>query len=54
MFRRVSAAGGVVLLCGTCMDARGLAEEELVEGAVRSSMDELAAHTAGADKVVVF
>ena len=54
MFRRVSAAGGVVLLCGTCMDARGLAEEELVEGAVRSSMDELAAHTVGADKVVVF
>jgi uncharacterized protein involved in oxidation of intracellular sulfur len=43
-----------VLLCGTCMDARGLTEAELVEGARRSTMDELARATAQADKVLVF
>lgn len=30
---------GEVLLCGTCMDARGLADAELVEGARRSTLD---------------
>jgi uncharacterized protein involved in oxidation of intracellular sulfur len=36
------------------MDARGLTEGELVEGARRSTMDELAQVTAPADKVLVF
>jgi uncharacterized protein involved in oxidation of intracellular sulfur len=36
------------------MDARGLAEAELLAGARRSTMDELAAATAEADKVLVF
>jgi uncharacterized protein involved in oxidation of intracellular sulfur len=45
---------GEVLLCGSCMDARGLTEEELVEGAKRSTMDELAARTIAADRVLVF
>ena len=45
---------GSVLLCGTCMDARGLADGELTEGARRSTMDELAQHTLEADKVLVF
>ena len=31
------ARQGDVLLCGTCMDARGLADKELVEGAQRSA-----------------
>ncbi|MGQ0741578.1 MAG: DsrE/DsrF/TusD sulfur relay family protein [Alphaproteobacteria bacterium] len=54
MLRRVLAAKGQVLLCGTCMDARGLAEAELVEGAQRSTMDELAAETMAAEKVLVY
>ena len=54
MLRRVVAGKGEVLLCGTCMDARGLAEAELAEGARRSTMDELAAATLKADKVLVF
>jgi len=54
MLKRVLAAGGRVLLCGTCMDARGIAETELMEGVGRSTMDELAAATAAADKVLVF
>jgi uncharacterized protein involved in oxidation of intracellular sulfur len=42
---------GEVLLCGACMDARGLVEDELVEGARRSTMDELAERTLAADRV---
>jgi uncharacterized protein involved in oxidation of intracellular sulfur len=45
---------GQLLLCGTCMDARALREDEVVEGARRSSMGELTAATATADKVLVF
>jgi len=41
--RMLKAVGrrGEVLLCGTCMDARGMTAEEVAEGARRSSMDEL-------------
>lgn len=45
---------GEVALCGTCMDARGLTEEELTSGARRSTLAELAAWTMEADKVLVF
>lgn len=54
MLGRVLSAGGRVLLCGTCMDARGLTAEEIIPGAVRSTMDELAQATITADKVLVF
>ncbi len=45
---------GKVLLCGACMDARGLAESEIPEGAERSTMDALAHETESADRVLVF
>src|SRR3990170_4665029 len=54
MLKRVLAANGKVLLCGTCMDARGLDAAAVLEGARRSTMDELAATTTAADKVLVF
>jgi uncharacterized protein involved in oxidation of intracellular sulfur len=54
MLKRVLAAGGTVLLCGTCMDARGLTDAEVLAGARRSTMDELAAATLAADKALVF
>lgn len=54
MLKRVLAGNGNVLLCGTCMDARGLDEAGLMPGARRSTMDELATETATADKVLVF
>jgi len=54
MLKRVLGAKGQVLLCGTCMDARGLADTEMMAGARRSTMDELAAGTLAADKVLVF
>jgi uncharacterized protein involved in oxidation of intracellular sulfur len=36
------------------MDAHGLTDSELVEGAQRSTMDELAARTIAAERVLVF
>lgn len=45
---------GQVLACGACMDARGIGENELIEDAKRSSMDELSQCTLEADKVLVF
>jgi uncharacterized protein involved in oxidation of intracellular sulfur len=46
--------GGEIGVCGSCMDARGLTEDELLEGARRSTMDELTDWTLWADKVLVF
>jgi uncharacterized protein involved in oxidation of intracellular sulfur len=54
MLKRVALGKGTVLLCGTCMDARGLGEAEISPGTHRSTMDELAAATIAADKVLVF
>jgi len=45
---------GEVGLCGTCMDARGVTQAEMVEGALRSTLAQLAAWTAEATKVIVF
>lgn len=54
MLQGVIRHGGEVGCCGTCMDARALAEDRLVEGARRSSMEEVADWTLWADKVVTF
>jgi uncharacterized protein involved in oxidation of intracellular sulfur len=45
---------GEVALCGTCMDARGVIESELIEGAKRSTLAQLGDWTVEADKVLVF
>ena len=45
---------GQVLLCGTCMDARGMKEENIAEGCKRSTLDELTDLTISSDKVLVF
>ncbi len=54
MLKRFSLGNHRMLLCGTCMDAPGLTDGELMEGARRSTMDELAKAAAVADKVLVF
>ncbi len=54
MLKRFATGNHKLLLCGTCMDARGLTEAELIEGARRGTMDELAQATVTADKVLVF
>ena len=45
---------GKVLLCGACMDARGMTEDEMAEGCSRSTLDELTELTINSDKVLVF
>lgn len=54
MLTTVARNGGAILCCGTCMDARGVQETMLMEGARRSTMEALADHTLAADKVLVF
>jgi len=54
MLKAVSGKSGRVSVCGTCVDARGLTDEDLVDGCVRSTMDELNAWVRWADKVLVF
>jgi uncharacterized protein involved in oxidation of intracellular sulfur len=50
----VRMVGGEVGLCGTCMDARGMSIDQVVEGARRSTLKELAEWTSAADKVLTF
>lgn len=54
MLGMVARAGAEIGVCGTCMDARGIAAEDLVEGAHRGTMDELTSWTLAADKTLVF
>lgn len=54
MLGAVVRHGGLIGVCGTCMDARGITADDLLEGAHRSSMDELTDWTAWADKALVF
>lgn len=54
MLGMVVRAGGRIGVCGTCIDARGIDEKSLVEGASRSTMDELTSWTRWADKILVF
>jgi uncharacterized protein involved in oxidation of intracellular sulfur len=54
MLNRVARNGAQIGVCGTCMDARGIADTELMEGIARGTMAELTAWTQWADKVVVF
>jgi len=54
MLRNAARHGADVGVCGTCMDARGIAEAELGEGCRRSTLEELTDWTQWADKVVVF
>lgn len=54
MLGAVIRHGGTVGVCGSCIDARGIAEGELLEGARRSTLDELTAWTLEAGRVLTF
>ncbi len=54
MLKGLAGRGSEVGACGSCMDARGYTEADLVSGVRRSSMAELAEWTLWADKVVTF
>jgi uncharacterized protein involved in oxidation of intracellular sulfur len=54
MIGKVVRAGAEIGLCGTCMDARGIRDTEVVNEAYRSTLAELTSWTQWADKVLVF
>ena len=54
MLEAVVRRGGEAGVCGTCMDARGMTDGELIAGPRRSSMDELSDWTMAAERVLVF
>jgi uncharacterized protein involved in oxidation of intracellular sulfur len=54
LLRSVARRGGVIGVCGTCLDARGIQEAELVDEAHRSNLDELTDWTQQSDRVLVF
>jgi uncharacterized protein involved in oxidation of intracellular sulfur len=54
MLHSVTKRGGEVGVCGTCMDARGIADGELTNATRRSSLEQLTDWTAWADKILVF
>lgn len=54
MLGMVARAGAPVGVCGTCMDARGIAAGDLIEGAHRGTLDELTEWTLWSDKELVF
>jgi uncharacterized protein involved in oxidation of intracellular sulfur len=54
MLKSPARRGAEVGVCGTCMDARGMAETELAEGTHRSTLEQLTDWTIWADRVLVF
>jgi uncharacterized protein involved in oxidation of intracellular sulfur len=54
MLQLVRIKGGDIGVCGSCMDAGGMGDAELVERAHRGNMEELADWTQWADNVLVF
>ena len=54
MLKSLASSDRPIGACGSCMDARGFKEEELLAGIHPSNMDELTDWTLWADKVIVF
>ncbi|EQB65739.1 MAG: DsrE-like protein [Thermoplasmatales archaeon I-plasma] len=54
MLKGLVSRGVNVVACGTCMDARGLGDDDLIKGISRGSMDQLGEWSLWADSVLVF
>ena len=54
MLKSLVGRGCPIGACGTCMDARGVVDADLIEGVHRSSMAGLAAWTLEAERTIVF
>jgi len=54
MLQVVSQHRGEIAVCGSCMDARGLQDADLVQGSRRSTLEELTDWTLWADRVLGF
>ena len=52
--KMIARGGGEIGVCSSCMDTRGMADTDLVDGAFRGHLAELSAWTVWADKVLVF
>jgi uncharacterized protein involved in oxidation of intracellular sulfur len=54
MFKAVIGKGGQVKICGTCAEGQGIHCLGLIEGAVISTMSQLAQWVVDSDKVLTF
>jgi len=54
MLKKLLRHGVEIGLCGTCMDARGMTEAEMLTGTHRSTLDELVDWTLWADQVIPY
>ena len=54
MLTSAARHGAEIGLCGTCMDARGITDEMIVDTARRSSLDEVTDWALWADKTITF
>ncbi len=54
MLKNVIRNNSEIGVCGTCMEARGITDQELIEGTSHSTLDALSNMTIWADKVLVF
>jgi sulfur relay (sulfurtransferase) complex TusBCD TusD component (DsrE family) len=54
LLQQLAASGVAIAVCGTCMESRGLSEQVLIQGAHRSSMDELGDWVEECEKVFTF
>ena len=54
MLRGPAHNGVEIGVCGTCMDARGIAETELVDGTKRGTLEQLTAWMLWAEKTPVY
>ncbi len=51
---KVAGRGGEIGVCGTCMDARGITDDELATGTQRSTLETLTDWVQWADRTLVF
>lgn len=54
MLKQLLQRGSLIGACRTCLEARGLGDEMLLEGVKRSTLDDLTNWTEEADKVLSF
>jgi uncharacterized protein involved in oxidation of intracellular sulfur len=54
MLRLILSYGGVVGACGTCLEARGIAETELIDGVQKCTLQVLTDWVQEADRVIPF
>lgn len=54
MLKGIITKGGKVKACGTCLDARGLATAQLIEGIEKSNLAEFTQWSVESDKVMTF